>query len=258
VAIDAAAIENALEEVAPAARAGSYSAYFVRHRARYASDASTLGRVLDRSNSKSRVLEIGSYPGHFTAVLHVLGVPYVSVDIAPERLDLIRQRFPLDVRRCDIERHPLPFDDCSLSCVVCNEVFEHLRVDPLFALSEINRVLRPDGHLLLTTPNLYAVQQCVRFLAGRGFGNPLEEFNKLRTVGHMGHVREYSHREMRNFLEHAGFRVHELRYKHYYFGPGKRGLVKRILFAVLPARFRTFQVIMARKVGDVVRLAPLP
>jgi len=258
VAIDAAAIENALEEVAPTARAGSHHAYFVRHRARYASDASTLGRVLDGSNSGSKTLEIGSYPGHFTALLHVLGVPYVSVDIAPERLGLIRQRFSLDVRRCDIERHPLPFDDWSLSCVVCNEVFEHLRVDPLFALSEINRVLRPGGHLLLTTPNLYAVQQCARFLIGRGFGDPLDEFNKLRTIGHMGHVREYSHREMRDFLRHAGFRVRELHYKHYYFGRGKRELVKRIIFAIVPARFRTFQVIMARKVEDVVRLAPLP
>ena len=107
MAADAAVIEQALEQVAMTVRAEAHYGYFVRHRARYASDASTLSRVLDSSQGDSKVLEIGSFPGHFTALLHVLGVPYVSVDIAPQRLGLLSQRFPLDVRRCDVERQPL-------------------------------------------------------------------------------------------------------------------------------------------------------
>ena len=38
--------------------------------------------------------------------------------------------------------------------------FEHLRVDPFFALEEMRRVLQPDVLLYLTTPNLYRLWQC--------------------------------------------------------------------------------------------------
>ncbi len=32
------------------------------------------------------------------------------------------------------------------------EVLEHFTADPMFALAELNRVLKPGGFLLLTTP----------------------------------------------------------------------------------------------------------
>jgi SAM-dependent methyltransferase len=247
-------IETALRTVERAASQEPDYSDFLRHRARYASDALMLGALLDGTT----MLEVGSYPGHFTALLACLNVPFESVDIEPRRLGRFGERFALEVHRCDIEREPLPFDDESLNCVLFNEIFEHLRVDPLYALSQVNRVLAPGGAMLLTTPNLYSVQQCLRFLSGRGIGDPLYEFKKLRTLGHMGHVREYSHGEMRRFLHYAGFAVEQLHYKHYYYGGGKRGLAKRIIFALAPARLRSFQVILARKVRDAPHLAPLP
>jgi len=252
--MDTGDIDRALNEVHEAIRGEPHIVDFVRHRARYAHDAALLGDILDGTP----LLEIGAFPGHFTALLSILQVPFVSVDIDPERIGSLRERFRMDVRRCDVEREPLPFADASLHHVACNEVFEHLRFDPLFALSEMNRVLAPGGHLLLTTPNLYAIQQCLRFITGRGLGDPLSEFAKLRSLGHMGHVREYSHRDMRRFLQHAGFRVERVEYRHYFFGTGKRGLARRIVFAVVPARFHTFQVILARKVDAIPHLAPLP
>jgi SAM-dependent methyltransferase len=45
----------------------------------------------------------------------------------------------------------LPFDDESFDTVVSTEVLEHVP-DPLRALREMHRVLRPSGHLILTTP----------------------------------------------------------------------------------------------------------
>ncbi len=254
MAMETAAIDRAMEQVDAVVRAEPNYGDFLKHRNRYLSDALILSEVLDGS----KVLEVGSFPGHFTALLSALHVPCVGVDIEPRRLGLVAEHFPLDVRCCDIEREPLPFDDQSVRTVIFSEVFEHLRVDPLFTLSELNRVLSPGGHLLLTTPNLYSVQQCLRFLSGRGFGDPLSEFMKLRTLGHMGHIREYSNREVRRFLVAAGFEVRQQWYKHYYYGGGKRGLAKRMIFAVTPARFRTFQVLLARKIGEGAGLSPLP
>jgi hypothetical protein len=66
------------------------------------------------------------------------------------------------------------------------DTFEHLRIDPAFVLSEINRVLAPGAALVLTTPNVYSLPSLGRFLLGRSIADPLTEFGKLRNLGHMG------------------------------------------------------------------------
>jgi len=45
----------------------------------------------------------------------------------------------------------IPLADASFDTVVCTEVLEHV-ADPLKALREMHRVLKPGGHLILTTP----------------------------------------------------------------------------------------------------------
>ena len=45
----------------------------------------------------------------------------------------------------------LPLDDASFDFVLCTEVLEHVS-DPLRALQEIRRVLRPGGSVLITVP----------------------------------------------------------------------------------------------------------
>lgn len=45
----------------------------------------------------------------------------------------------------------IPVDDASFDAVLCTEVLEHVP-DPLAALTELARVLRPEGRLILTAP----------------------------------------------------------------------------------------------------------
>jgi len=151
-------------------------------------------------------LEIGGYPFYFSMCLQRLGVDLTTIDLAPQRArDLIRTH-SLRVVRCDIEREPLPFEDHSVATIALCATFEHLRIDPLFALDEMRRVLQPHGQLYLTTPNLYRLGNVVSFALGRGLAfDPIREYGKLRTVGHMGHVREYTGSEIRRFLARAGF-----------------------------------------------------
>jgi SAM-dependent methyltransferase len=226
---------------------------FVTHRNRYRQDALRIGDHYQDGT----IVEIGAFPYHLTMLLKRLGYACTAVDLAPERQRERVEREGLVVHRCDIEREPLPFANASCGLVVFNEVLEHLRVDPLFVMSEISRVMRPGGTLLLTTPNLYAIQRIVKFLLGRGFNDPLKEFFKLRGIGHMGHIREYSAAEVKRFLDYAGFSVRSLSFEHYYYPPTKRGLAARVLFAVLPRRFRSFQVVVADKTGPGPGLSPL-
>ena len=50
----------------------------------------------------------------------------------------------------------LSFPDNSFDVVICRELIEHV-IDADLAFSEIRRVLKPKGYLLITTPNCYSV-----------------------------------------------------------------------------------------------------
>ena len=226
--------------------------YFLNHQTRFFHDYESLAQM----EAPGRVLEVGAYPFFFTALLSELGHSVVAVDLDPMRsADFIR-RHRLKVVACNVERLHLPFADCSFDRVMFNEILEHLRIDPLLALSEAQRVLKPEGLLLLTTPNLYFIKTVLKFLAGRGFIDPVSEFENLRELGHMGHIREYSPREVKRFLEVSGFRVlrHEL--KQFNYPRSLFGLAARPVLALAPM-LRGDQTVVARKQGDGPNLWPV-
>jgi len=192
-----------IEQVAEELRAqGSYDQYFEAQRVAYGDDLHRLAVA----RAKSPLLEVGGYPFYFSRCLALAGYDFQSVDLNPERTGAWLAAQGIPILRCDIEREPLPLPDCSVQTVVLSETFEHLRISPLFTLEQIARVLGPGGLLYLTTPNFYRLGNVLRFLLGRGLSNdPLHEYDKLESVGHMGHVREYTAAEMLAFLRRAGF-----------------------------------------------------
>jgi len=224
-----------------------------RHRERYRSDA----QMVESLANDGPLLEIGSVPCHTTALLKLMGIDVHGVDLRPERCQAIIEHFELNVTRCDIEQQSLPFPDQHFPVVLFAETLEHLRIDPLFVLSEINRILPFGGILLLTTPNFYSAQNVARFLLGRGITDAYTEFSKLRLVGHMGHVREYTPREVCRFLQVSGFEIELTDFKHYHYPRTRRGFAARVIFAVLPRRFRSYQIVVARKIASSPGLRPL-
>lgn len=223
------------------------------HQQRYLADL----RLVSALAPARTILEVGSAPCHMTALLKLSGHAVVGVDVNPRRVADFVRHFDLDVRRCDVERSPLPFSDQVFDCVLLCETFEHLRIDPPFVLSEINRVLVPGGRLLLTTPNVYSLPSLARFLLGRSIADPTQEYGKLRSLGHMGHVREYSAREVARFLSASGLAVQSLDYRS---DSAMRGWKRRLLqlaYRVSPRQFRREIVIVAAKDRVGPRLAPL-
>jgi len=223
------------------------------HQLRYLADL----RLIAALAPTGTILEVGSAPCHMTALLKLSGYPMVGVDVNPDRVaDLIRQ-LGLDVRRCDIERSALPFPDDAFGCVILCDTFEHLRIDPAFVLSEINRVLAPGATLVLTTPNVYSLPSLGRFLLGRSIADPFEQYGKLRNIGHMGHVREYSAREVVRFLEASGLAVQSIDFRCHANVRGWKGKALRMAYRLAPRRFRRDIVIVARKQRLGPRLLPL-
>jgi SAM-dependent methyltransferase len=92
----------------------------------------------------------------------------------------------------NLKRMSLPFSDSEFSFVFAGEIVEHLGfVSVRNLLSEILRVLRPGGYLLLTTPN--------------GARNRLKDI-----LGHphaVGHEKEFTVAELESLVEGAGFEI---------------------------------------------------
>ena len=90
----------------------------------------------------------------------------------------------------DVEE-PLPFEDGSFDAVVVGEILEHVRF-PDGVISEIARVLKPDGVVVGSVPNAFRLKNRVKFLFGRApENNPM-------------HLRMYSPAAIRQELAPLG------------------------------------------------------
>jgi 2-polyprenyl-3-methyl-5-hydroxy-6-metoxy-1,4-benzoquinol methylase len=99
-----------------------------------------------------RVLDVGCGEGHFAAALMHTRAEVVAVDVAAEPLRRALARHPdLDARLVQPEA-PLPLEDSSFDVVWAGETIEHV-ADTSRWLSELRRVLRSGGLLLLSTPD---------------------------------------------------------------------------------------------------------
>lgn len=96
----------------------------------------------------------------------------------------------------------LPFPDSSFSCVLCSEVIEHVPKDSSI-LSELHRVLKPGGHLVIGTPD-YANWQWVY----------MEKLYKLFAPGAYAdeHISHYTYAELKEIYEKQGYIFVESRY----------------------------------------------
>lgn len=92
----------------------------------------------------------------------------------------------------------LPFRDGSFDCVISSEVIEHVHYDESL-FTELNRVLRPGGRLVIGTPD-YAT-------AGWNIIEPL--YGALQPGGYRDeHITHYTRRGLTDILERHGF-IHE-------------------------------------------------
>lgn len=171
--------------------------------------------VVEHAVKPLTVLDLGCGDGYATA--RIAGLPgltdgpghrVIGVDWSETALERARRRGVSTVRAA-LDAGPLPFEDGEADIVVMSEIVEHL-VDPDAAVAEAYRVLRPGGHLFLSTPNLAAWFNRLLLLAG-----VQPAFSEVALSGVYGrpgddvagHLRLFTRRALVEFLTARGFRT---------------------------------------------------
>ncbi len=80
--------------------------------------------------------------------------------------------------QCDVDSEPLPYQDACFDIILFTSVIEHL-YNPDHITSEIARVLKPGGLLVIETPNAVALGRRLDVLAGK---NPFRFFNQYNAL----------------------------------------------------------------------------
>src|SRR5260370_7166720 len=97
---------------------------------------------------RPRILDVGCGTGANLQMLAEFGVAE-GVDVSPEALEFCRARGLGSLRQGAAES--LPYEDAQFDLVTGLDVVEHLD-DDIAGLSEMRRVLRPDGRAVLFVP----------------------------------------------------------------------------------------------------------
>jgi len=144
--------------------------------------------------SGSPILDAGCGTGEFSLFISSLGFTPIGVDISATAVAQARLRCPGTRFEVASPETRLPFIDEEFAAVWCSEVLEHL-FDVHAALAELNRVLRPGGILVLTTPYHGLFKNiAIGILSFERHYNP-----------YLSHIRFFSRPSLAMCLERAGF-----------------------------------------------------
>ncbi len=102
-----------------------------------------------------RILDVGCGPGEFVVTLGLEGAKVVGVTPSKEEARIAREWLEVEGAKGEIvvgSGEELPFGDNEFDMVISNHVLEHVN-DVKKTISEMLRVLRPEGVMYISAPN---------------------------------------------------------------------------------------------------------
>lgn len=103
--------------------------------------------ILEHDFTQEKVLDIGCDNGRVIKLIEDDFQEVHGFDFSVNEPDIENVHF----KEGDATKE-FPYEDNTFDSVICREVLEHV-TDPYHVIKEAHRVLKPDGTLLLTTPN---------------------------------------------------------------------------------------------------------
>lgn len=105
------------------------------------------------------ILDVGAGQGALSKLLYEAGYTVSACEFNKDNFVYDRVEF----KEANVAEH-LPYDDNSFDIVVAAELIEHL-LDQTKFLSECNRVLKPGGSLVVSTPNILSLKSRLQYFS---------------------------------------------------------------------------------------------
>jgi 2-polyprenyl-3-methyl-5-hydroxy-6-metoxy-1,4-benzoquinol methylase len=177
------------------------------HQTRYESIVASLSRL---TQAKDRVLEIGPGSGIYVPTLVSLASEVFASDIESVYLDRLRPladaQTTLHLVHDDITRSEFPSG--FFDVILCTEVIEHIR-NSQEALAEMRRILRPNGLLILSTPQRYSSLEIFSKIAFLPGFIQLARLIYREPILDTEHINLLTRRGLHSQLTKAGFDILE-------------------------------------------------
>ncbi len=141
------------------------------------------------------ILELGCGTGYFTKELARSGAEIVAIDVSADLLEIAKANCPVSNVRYDIQDAcALTYPDAAFDSVLGSSILHHLEIES--AVREIRRVLKPDGTIYFTEPNMLnpqiALQKNIPWIK--------------RTLGDSPDETAFFRWPLRRLLERTGYR----------------------------------------------------
>jgi 2-polyprenyl-3-methyl-5-hydroxy-6-metoxy-1,4-benzoquinol methylase len=145
---------------------------------------------------RGKILDVGCLKGEFSLELKKKGWNVFGADISSALNEA--EKKGIKCTRFDFEKC-FPFSNESFDAIFAGEVIEHIFDTDSF-VSELYRILKPNGFLVISTPNTAALPNRLLLLFGK------KPFN-LDYFKSGGHIRAYTFSLLEKQLKEQGFKT---------------------------------------------------
>lgn len=149
-------------------------------------------------DKNQKVLDLGCGTGSFIKLLSKKNKQVEGIEIS-QKVAQIGQKKGLKITISDLHSS-FPYQKNTFDTITAGEIIEHI-YDTDFFLKEIKRVLKPNGFLILSTPNIATLGRRLMLLLGI---NPLLETSLDHAAGH---IRYFTKKSLNNLLEKHNFKI---------------------------------------------------
>lgn len=161
-----------------------------------------VAQLLLEDKTCKKVLDIPSGAGAFTNRLLQQNIEVHSADI--ENIMMVENK---NFREADMNKR-LPYEDNTFCAVVCIDGIEHIE-RPFDFVRECYRVLKPGGHLIISTPNISSIRSRWRWFWTGHHNKCKAPLNEISPTP-LHHINMISYPEIRYLLHTNKFEISQV------------------------------------------------